>query len=237
MNSLKSKDMNYKHIKRIILPALAILVLVSGCGRDKRSVGIEYAPQMYHSIPLEPFTQVAGKYSPFKDSLTNAQLPPEGTVAHNAMVEFANLEYVGGPTNNEERIQAGKELTNPFEATPEVLEEGKVLYTRFCVVCHGATGMADGTVPATGKYPPPTIFNKKTAAELPQGEIFYNMTYGKNAMWSYASQISVENRWKVARYVETMLKKADAPAAAPVADEGDAVDAAADAVNGEGNPG
>ena len=65
--------------KKHILLALGLAMLLTACGDGRRSTpGVEYAPNMYVSIPLEPYTQLE-KNTIFKDSL-NAQRPPAGTV-------------------------------------------------------------------------------------------------------------------------------------------------------------
>ena len=40
-----------------VLAGLAILMVCISCGKDPADTGWEYAPQMFHSIPLEPFSQ------------------------------------------------------------------------------------------------------------------------------------------------------------------------------------
>ena len=49
-------------IKRLktALPILALAVLAS-CTAKGDNPGLEYAPQMYHSIPYEPLTQIKDK--------------------------------------------------------------------------------------------------------------------------------------------------------------------------------
>ena len=39
------------------LYGLAILFVLAGCTADENYPGVEYAPQMYHSVPYEPLTQ------------------------------------------------------------------------------------------------------------------------------------------------------------------------------------
>jgi hypothetical protein len=50
---------------------------------------------------------------------------------------------------------------------------------------------------------------------MPEGQMFYSVTYGKNKMGSYASQLNTEQRWMVIAYIKS--KQAPAPAAAPAA--------------------
>ena len=92
---------------------------------------------------------------------------------------------------------------NPIAYSDEVMKEGKVLFERFCKHCHGEKGDGDGNVPATGKYPPPPAYNGQLK-DLPAGQIFYSITYGKGAMGSHASQLNKEERWKVVYYVQKL---------------------------------
>ena len=53
--------------------------------------------------------------------------------------------------------------------------------------------------------------------KMPEGQMFYSVTYGKNLMGSYASQLSRKQRWQIIRYIK--LKQLAAKAsAAPAAD-------------------
>ena len=37
---------------------VAMLTLLAGCGAEENYPGVEYAPQMYHSVPYEPLSQI-----------------------------------------------------------------------------------------------------------------------------------------------------------------------------------
>jgi hypothetical protein len=39
-------------------------------------------------------------------------------------------------------------------------------------------------------------------SKMPDGQMFYSITYGKNAMGSYASQISSKQRWMIIDYIK-----------------------------------
>jgi hypothetical protein len=41
---------------------------------------------------------------------------------------------------------------------------------------------------------------------MTEGHIFHVITYGKNLMWPHGSQISPEDRWKIAKYVKALQK-------------------------------
>jgi mono/diheme cytochrome c family protein len=85
----------------------------------------------------------------------------------------------------------------PIEISENDLISGEELYNTFCVVCHGINGEGDGTVPATGKYPSPPAYNN-----LQAGYIYNVITQGKNAMSSYAYQLTPNERWLVVAYIQ-----------------------------------
>ena len=81
-------------------------------------------------------------------------------------------------------------------------KDGEVLYGKFCIHCHGATGAGDGKV--GGKLPgPPPAYNG-ALKNLPEGKIFHTLTYGKGTMGSHASQLTQEERWKLVFYVQKL---------------------------------
>jgi hypothetical protein len=52
---------------------------------------------------------------------------------------------------------------------------------------------------------------------MPEGQMFYSLTFGKNLMGSYASQLSAKQRWEVITYIKIKqgkIKQADASAPA-----------------------
>jgi hypothetical protein len=40
-------------------------------------------------------------------------------------------------------------------------------------------------------------------SKMPEGQMFYSVTYGKNAMGSYASQLSTHQRWMIIRFIKS----------------------------------
>jgi mono/diheme cytochrome c family protein len=168
--------------------------LIGGCGRDERSTGLEYAPQMYHSIAYEPYVQLtANKYSP---DAKNMREPVTGTVARGKM-DY----YYPYPNTNEGYEQAGKELKNPVPPTEANLAEGARLYGLFCSHCHGAEGAGDGSVAAKFAQPPAY----KSRAYLAEGQIFHSIFWGKNAMGAHGSQLNPQEIWMLTHHVRKLM--------------------------------
>src|SRR5687767_8436169 len=46
------------HLIKKLFIIFAPLALLAGCGAEGDNPGLEYAPNMYHSVPYDPFTQI-----------------------------------------------------------------------------------------------------------------------------------------------------------------------------------
>jgi len=53
---------------------------------------------------------------------------------------------------------------------------------------------------------------------MPDGQMFYSITYGKNLMGSYASQLSKKQRWMIVHYIKAQQAAAKATSAPAAAD-------------------
>ena len=93
----------------------------------------------------------------------------------------------------------------PLPITKEVLERGQERYDIFCSSCHGMTGYGDGMVARRGfNKPAPASFHQDKLRQAPVGHFFDAITNGWGAMPSHASQIPVEDRWKIIAYVRAL---------------------------------
>ena len=185
--------MNKMKILGITAITIAATIVVTSCS-DKRSTGWEYAPNMYEHIAYDP-----DQANPnFKDG-KSAQKPPAGTIP----VGFVTFDY---PSSKDGYELAGTEVKSTLPQTTENFQEGQVLFEHFCSPCHGMSGQGDGLVVAHG-FPAPPSYSKGQSSrggamkDLSDGKIYHTITYGVNAMGSYASQLAPEERWKVIMYV------------------------------------
>jgi len=183
----------------VIILSVGSALYLGGCTAksDPRDPGIEYAPQMYHSIPLEPYSQM--DYYAYLPQGKHLVEPVAGTVPR------GKAEYVYPfPNTNEGYEEAGKKLKNPLPKTPENLAEGKRLYELYCIHCHGEKGNGQGSIVQAEKFPAPPSYYGPQLKDLPEGKMFHSITYGKNLMGSHASQLSPQERWKVILYVQAL---------------------------------
>lgn len=100
-------------------------------------------------------------------------------------------------------------LANPVPRTAETMAQGRGLYTIYCRVCHGSLG--DGRPTLSSAYgAKPADLRTKRIAQMPDGTIFHAITVGKNAMPSYAYELSPDERWAVIHYLRALERAQDA---------------------------
>ena len=97
----------------------------------------------------------------------------------------------------------------PFEVTAATMERGRQRYTINCAVCHGAAGLGNGI---TSKYGLNGIanFHVQRIREMADGEIFNTITWGKNTMMGYGSNIQVPDRWAIICYIRALERSQSA---------------------------
>lgn len=196
---------------------LAGALLLAGCKAGGDYQGLEYAPNMYHSVAYEPLTQITdegygvmvnsldngrGEYyntNKFNPFAMNMRLPAPNTVRRTAN---GWLPYRGA--NDTTGLRLANKLINPLPESPAILDQGKLLYEINCKHCHGAKGAGDGKV--ADKYPGVANLTGDAIKGVTEGHIFHVITYGKGLMGAHGSQVSEEDRWKITRYVKQLQK-------------------------------
>jgi mono/diheme cytochrome c family protein len=139
----------------------------------------------------------------------NMRLPVEGTVARRSF-NTAILQDDGSIINDlmiynlhkDSLDWAAVNLTNPIPWSEKTEDEGKVLYERNCMHCHGASGAGDGKVGAVYKGVP--NYASDALSTVSGGHIFHVITFGKGRMWPHAAQVTPEERWKIVHYVQRL---------------------------------
>jgi mono/diheme cytochrome c family protein len=188
----------------------------ASCGASEDNPGYEYAPQMYNSVAYEPLTQIVnedegswlssredGKGEFFNSNVNNPyrmnmREPVANTVPR---TKDGSLPYRLKAFELEEAAK----IQNPIELNNQVMAEGKVLYSQYCIACHGAGGEGDGKAGEVIGG----VANLKGGAyiNLPEGHIFHVIMKGKGRMGAHGSQISQDRIWKIVHYVKQEIQK------------------------------
>jgi glucose/arabinose dehydrogenase len=124
-----------------------------------------------------------------------------------ALIPYAVLHAVDTKFHN--APDSAKALKNPFEGQATAIAEGKRLYGRNCLSCHGITGRGKGNIPS--------LVDEKVKSANP-GEVFWFITKGSNdkAMPSWAF-LPERQRWQIVTYVKSLELSQTAPEAPPAA--------------------
>jgi len=133
-------------MKKYFLFAVISASLTACVDKDPQDPGVEYASQMYHSIPYDPYSQIdPNSYN--ADGL-NMRLPVPGTVARQQNGEDLSIEMsLNYPFAKDSLDYAAKILKNPLSMSDtSVMSQGKDLYTKYCQHCHGEAGDGQGPV-------------------------------------------------------------------------------------------
>jgi mono/diheme cytochrome c family protein len=213
--------------------AFSAAVVLTSCGAGGENQGTEYAPNMYHSVAYEPYSQItdedagrwltsidypdghaefynSNKFNPYR---MNMRESAPHTVARN---KHGWLPYRLG---KDSLAFAAANVKSPLDSTAAIIADGKILYETYCDHCHGPKGKGDGKVAAGGVkvevngeqkersiYAGVANLTSDALKGVSEGHIFHVITMGKGLMWSHGSQISPEDRWKIAKYVKTLQK-------------------------------
>lgn len=222
-------------MKKNILKITAIFgltsVLLNSCG-PKDNPPLVYFPDMYFPVAYDPLMKAQDAYSDHENEIpafvanngATGLSPVEGTVPQNkdGIISEETL-----PKNMDE-YNAGYDASKLIKESPlkpenldKDLARGKVLFERTCSACHGVNGDGQGPIVQSGAYSGVPVYADR---DITIGSVHYVLTNGRNAMGSYAGQLNVGDRWRVALYVYNTFKapalaKADASAAAATTDD------------------
>ena len=211
-------DMQIK--KKLILFFLSGLVLAS-CSEVRRDPGRIYMPDMTYSRAYETYAETPEqRENLLKKGIHYSNVPVPGTLKRGALIPFDIMKDKEGDTSN---YVASKAVKSPlFSLDAPTMVEAERLYLVNCGICHGTK--LDGNGPlykgGDGPFPakPATLVGDAKYEAMPEGQMYYSVTYGKNKMGSYASQLDTRQRWMVIAYVKSKQAASKASAAPAATD-------------------
>ena len=105
----------------------------------------------------------------------------------------------------------GKDINYfPIQITPADLARGQQRFNIYCSPCHSRLGDGRGMVVLRGLRQPPSYHDPRLVG-APIGHFFDVMTNGYGAMYSYASRVAVDDRWRIAAYIRALQLSQNAP--------------------------
>ena len=187
-------------MKKFLIIAGCIIagISIAGCNKTRRNTGRAYMPDMVYSVAYET-------YAPTNERLKNSGAhytgrPVDGTIARGDVFAY---------TLKNDSLGYAQSATVKSPLTPESidLKEAERLFLVNCGICHGNKLDGNGPLFKGGDGPftakPATLVGDAKYEAMAEGTMFHSITYGKNAMGSYASQLNTRQRWMVIAYIKS----------------------------------
>ena len=180
---------------------VATLATVFESCDNKREPGKIYMPDMTYSRAYKAYAPNNLK----KENINYIPYPVEGTIRRGDLFPYTL-------PNDSNGYKMSAEVKDPLPPLdPVQMAEAQRLFNINCAICHGAKMDAQGPLSTGGKIPAVANLTLKQYVDMPVGTMFHSITYGKNNMGSYASQLSRKQRWMVIQYVKSQQLKGSTP--------------------------
>ncbi len=168
----------YRH-KAAALACVAALLCAAACRQD-----------MHNQPRYKPLAS-----TDFFDDGRSARPAIDDTVAR-GQLHLDDARYTGK--------ENGKDIDFlPIQMTRADLTRGQQRFNIFCSPCHGRLGDGHGMIVSRGLRQPPSYHDPRLVG-APIGHFFDVMTNGYGAMYSYASRVPVDDRWRIAAYIRAL---------------------------------
>lgn len=180
----------------VIAGCLATFAVLAACNNTRRDTGKAYMPDMAYSRAYETYSSTENLQ---QEGINYKSMPVEGTIARGDAFAYTLKNDSTG------YVQSAS-VKSPLDPATIDMTEAERLYLVNCGICHGAK--LDGNGPlwkgGDGPYPaaPRNLISDPIAVNMTEGTMFHSVTYGKNLMGSYASQLNTKQRWEVIAYIK-----------------------------------
>ena len=194
-----------------IFSVVAIMVSLIACDEVKRKPSKIYMPDMAYSRAYETYSErdstiFTTDEKERGEKIFYNNLPVTGTVARGEEIQY-HLK------NDSVGYAQSASVKNPLPAlTADELNESRRLFNINCGICHGEKLDGNGPLYKGGSGPfaaaPAQLVGNPKYMTMPEGTMFHSVTYGKNMMGSYASQLSRKQRWMIVYYIKSKQAQA-----------------------------
>ncbi len=148
--------------------------------------------------------------NPQKAPSPGAPLMPSSAAEQDRLAFSAGNDYT-----NTGKMGATWGTGIPLQVTPELMQRGQERFNINCAICHGPTAAGDGIVKQYGMATIISLLDQRIR-DMSDGEIFHTITHGKNTMYSYGHNVTVNDRWAIIAYLRALQRAQNAtPADVP----------------------
>ncbi|WP_185868547.1 c-type cytochrome [Blattabacterium cuenoti] len=200
-----------KDIFQIIIIFFMIFFMTSCNKSPKRYPNRVYMPDMYYSDAYEPYSDPYFSYNKkykkinipiFNKNQTSSLLPAKNSIPRKDFYENISYDVEYNGFDYSKKIHRSP-IMNIIKKD-QIMKDGKILYQINCAICHGNEGDGQGILVKNEKILGVPSYKER---DITVGSVYYVITFGKNSMGSYSSQLNKIDRWKVSEYVISSFKK------------------------------
>ena len=195
-----------KKIVTFSIVILAMSIAFFSCD-SKREPGKIYMPDMAYSRAYETYMERdSSKFTTNPAERGGSKIyydncPASGTIKRGELFPY----HLPNDTNG---YKMSASVVNPIAAMTEAeMKEAGRLFNINCAICHGEKGAGNGPLSTSGKIGGVANLTLDSYVKMADGTMFHSITYGKNNMGSYASQLDRKQRWMVIKYIRTLQPK------------------------------
>ena len=186
-----------------VVCVLAVGGILGKRGTHFRKTSLYIFPDMEWQLKLRP-----QKENGFFTNGLSSQLPVPGTIARSVPIQTSSgavFPFEIAPVNTGRTTGTTNFVeNNPMPITTTLLKRGQQRFTINCSPCHGATADGNGITKKLGAMAVVANLHDKRIVEMPDGELFYVVTNGRNNMGAYGPNVTVEDRWAIIAYLRAL---------------------------------
>lgn len=94
-------------------------------------------------------------------------------------------------------------IKNPLKGNNSATVKGKILYEKYCKVCHGFEGKGNGLAVPELPTKPADLSVKKIQGQS-DGALFWKLSTGRAPMAAYEQALTKEERWQLVNYMRNL---------------------------------
>jgi hypothetical protein len=182
---------------------VALMLVLGPRGRHFSKPPLYIFPDMERQLKLRP-----QKDNSFFANGISSQVPVAGTIPRSDPIQTADgkvYPFEDSPVNTGRTPGTTNFIENiPLPITHSLMTRGQQRFQINCSPCHGATAEGNGITKKIGAMPVVANLHDKRIVEMPDGEIFWVITNGRNLMGAYGANVTVEDRWAIVAYLRAL---------------------------------
>ena len=104
-----------------------------------------------------------------------------------------------------------KNLKSPLQPSESNFNAARLLYRDKCSDGHGDTGKGDGPQARMHDTAPTNFTDAKQMSHFTDGELFYQITEGREPMPAFKKRLTPDQRWQLTLFVRSFAAPANPP--------------------------